>query len=56
VPYFCSQFSCPFSFEVHLILLSQFNSFFSRDAHYARYGAVPPSTSEGNRFIRDPDL
>lgn len=27
-----------------------------RDAHYARYGSIPPSSSEGNRFIRDPDL
>jgi hypothetical protein len=34
----------------------EIDPFVSRDAHYARYGAVPPSTSEGNRFIRDPDL
>ena len=33
-----------------------FNAVFHRDAHYARYGTIPPSTSEGNRFIRDPDL
>ena len=33
-----------------------FNVVFHRDAHYARYGTIPPSTSEGNRFIRDPDL
>ena len=43
--------------HVCFVTLSPFAyHFLRRDAHYARYGSIPPSSSEGNRFIRDPDL
>ncbi len=39
-----------------MLFFCEFDSLHLRDAHYARYGTIPPSSSEGNRFIRDPDL
>jgi hypothetical protein len=42
--------------EIACFVPFHFDSLHLRDAHYARYGAIPPPSSEGNRFIRDPDL